>query len=115
MEEFIGAYWESLHCHQQSVKGDSVESSERKEDGCLSSKEYLSDHKQNVGINLGEYMSKDDTFKLTIEDTEYIEYGRNDIFVIFNINSKNIKTTSGKYIITNETDDFISDGNWSIS
>ena len=51
MEEFIGAYWESLHCHQQSVKGDSVESSERKEDGCLSSKEYLSDHKQNVGIN----------------------------------------------------------------
>ena len=71
--------------------------------------------KQNVGINLGEYMSKVETFKLTIEDTEYIEYGRNDIFVIFNINSKNIKTTSGKYIITNETDDFISDGNWSIS
>ena len=50
-EEFIAAYWESLHCHQQSVKGDSVESSERKEDSCLSSKEYLSDCKQNVGIN----------------------------------------------------------------
>ena len=70
--------------------------------------------KQNVGINLGEYMSKVETFKLTLDDSEYIEYGRNDIFVIFNINAKNITSSSGKYVITNENDDFISDGNWSL-
>ena len=70
--------------------------------------------KQNIGVNLGEYMSKVETFKLTIEDTEYIEYGRNDIYVIFNINSKNITNSSGTYIITNENDDFISDGNWAL-
>ena len=34
-----------------SPKGDSVKSSERKEDSYTSSKEYLSDCKQNVGIN----------------------------------------------------------------
>ena len=71
--------------------------------------------KQNIGINLGEYMSKVETFKLIIDNNEYIEYGRNDIFVIFNINSKNITNTSGDYIILNENDDFISDGKYTIS
>ena len=71
--------------------------------------------KQNIGINLGEYMSKVETFKLTIDDNEYIEYGRNDIFVIFNIDAKNITSTSGRYIILNEENEFISDGSWILS
>ena len=45
-----------------SPKGDSVKSSERKEDSYISSKEYLSDYKQNVGINK-EY--KDHSFEIS--------------------------------------------------
>ena len=70
--------------------------------------------KQNIGVNLSEYMSKVETFKLILDNTEYIESGRNDIFVIFNINAKNISATSGNYIITDEDDEFISDGNWTL-
>ena len=67
---------------------------------------------QNIGINLSEYMSKVDVFKLIINSKEYIEIGRNDIFVIFNINPADIEGTSGKYDITNEDDTYLSSGNW---
>ena len=70
---------------------------------------------QNIGINLGDYMSKVETFKLLIGDEEYIEYGRNTIFVIFNINATKLTETSGKYIITNEDDEYISDGEYYIN
>ena len=70
---------------------------------------------QNIGINLDEYMTKVETFKLIIEDNEYIEYGRNNIFVIFNINGVGLKDSSGKYIITNENNEYISDGQYIIN
>lgn len=69
---------------------------------------------QNIGVNLAEYMSKVDTFKMIIGNKEYVETGRNDIFVIFNIDPADIDGTSGKYDITNEDDTYLSSGTWSI-
>lgn len=68
--------------------------------------------KQNIGINLSEYMTKVETFKIILSNKEYIEYGRNDLFVIFNIDANELKDTSGKYNITNEDGTYISSGNW---
>lgn len=67
---------------------------------------------QNIGINLNEYMTKVETFKLRINDIEYIESGRNDIYVIFLINSTIITTSSGKYDIFNQDDEYITSGNY---
>ena len=71
---------------------------------------------QNIGINLSEYMSKVETFKIIIGNKEYVETGRNDIFVIFNINPTYFTTTakSGKYDITNEDGTYLSSGNWKL-
>ena len=65
---------------------------------------------QNIGINLMKYMTKIDTFKMKIDDIEYIETSRNDAYVIFKINAANLKSTSGRYDITNQDDEFISSG-----
>jgi len=70
---------------------------------------------QNIGIDLSEYLSKVETFKLIIEQQEYIEIGRNDIYVIFSINSSDINNLYGKYTIVNENNDYISDGNYNIN
>ena len=67
---------------------------------------------QNIGINLSDLMTKVETFKLVIEDTEYVESARNDIYVIFNINAGEIKKASGVYSILNQDDEFISTGTW---
>ena len=69
---------------------------------------------QNIGINLADYMTKVNSFKLIIENTEYIETGRNDIFVLFKINANNLEGSSGKYNIVNQDDEYISSGSWSI-
>jgi len=69
---------------------------------------------QNIGINLSEYMSKVETFKLVISNKEYVETARNDIFVIFNINPADIDGTTGKYDIINEDGDYLSSGNWTV-
>lgn len=68
--------------------------------------------KQNIGINLSEYMTKVETFKLIISGREIIEYGRNDLFVIFNIDANDLNENNGKYNITNEEGTYISSGNW---
>ena len=70
---------------------------------------------QNIGINLSDYLSKIGTFKIVIENTEYVEVGRNNIFVIFNINTNNIKEQSGSYNLIDNNGNYISSGNWSIS
>lgn len=70
---------------------------------------------QNIGINLDEYLSKVETFKLIINQVEYIETGRNNMFVIFNINGAKLTNGSGTYIITNEDNEYISDGTYSVS
>jgi hypothetical protein len=69
---------------------------------------------QNIGINLVQYMTKVETFKIVIENTEYIESGRNDIYVIFSIPAANLKASSGIYNITNQDDEYISSGNWQL-
>ena len=69
---------------------------------------------QNIGVNLSEYMSKVETFKIIIEDNEFVETARNDIFVIFNIDPSKLNFTSGKYDIVNEDDTYISSGKWII-
>lgn len=75
---------------------------------------------QNIGINLSDYMTKVETFKLVINNTVIVEYGRNNSFVIFNINANNIinnsssDITSGQYHILNQDDEYITSGNWSL-
>ena len=71
---------------------------------------------QNIGVNLSEYMTKVDTFKMIIGNKEFVETARNDIFVIFNINPADIDVngTTGKYDITNEDGTYLSSGNWTI-
>lgn len=70
---------------------------------------------QNIGINLNEYLSKVETFKIIIENTTYMEIGRNDIYIIFSINSAKINSKTGKYLLVNENDEYISYGNYTIS
>lgn len=65
---------------------------------------------QKIGINLSDYMTKVDSFKLNIESNEFKEISRNDCYVIFSINANLLNNNEGRYIITNEEDDYISDG-----
>lgn len=69
---------------------------------------------QNIGINLADYMTKVDTFKLTIDGHQYVESARNDIYVIFSIDASLLSSDTGIYHITNQDDEYISSGNWSI-
>ena len=57
-------------------------------------------------------MTKVESFKLIIGDTQYIETARNDIYVIFNINAADLTGTAGTYSITNQDDEYISSGTW---
>ena len=69
---------------------------------------------QNIGVNLGDFLTKVETFKLCIDDMEFVEYARNDIFVIFNINATNIINMAGKYDIVNQNNEYISSGNYEL-
>ena len=68
---------------------------------------------QNIGINLSQYMSKVEAFKIIIDNLEFVESGRNDVYVIFKINTNLLQTNSGNYNIINENDEYISSGSWS--
>ena len=70
--------------------------------------------KQKIGINLAEYMTKVETFKMLLNGNEYIEYGRNEAFVIFEISGNNFSTGRGKYDILNQDDEYISSGNYTL-
>lgn len=71
---------------------------------------------QNVGINLSDYMSKVNDFKLKLDGYEFVESGRNNIYVIFTIPTNQIVNKNGKYdIVVAETDEYISSGNYIIS
>ena len=69
---------------------------------------------QNIGVNLAQYMTKVDTFKMLIDDFELEEFGRNDIYVIFKIPVTEFSKTSGRYNISNQDDEYISSGSWTI-
>ena len=70
--------------------------------------------RQNIGINLSEYMTKVETFKLTIGGVQIIEYARNDIYVIFNIDASSVPSNSGTYHISNQDDEYISSGKYTV-
>lgn len=74
----------------------------------------ISNIKQNIGVNLSEYLGKVETFRLVLGDTEYVESGRNDTFVIFNIAASKLTSSNGKYYILNENSELISTGNYSV-
>ena len=67
---------------------------------------------QKIGVNLGEYMNKISTFMLNIGELTIKEYARNDVFVIFEINSNNIEENTGYYNILNDDFEYISSGNY---
>jgi len=69
---------------------------------------------QNIGINLSQYMTKVETFKLNIDGNVISEYARNDIYVLFSISGTTIYNSSGEYDITNQDDEYISSGQWSL-
>lgn len=69
---------------------------------------------QNIGINLGEYMTKVESFNLLINNVQIKEFARNDIYVIFKVNANDIPANSGTYHITNQDDEYISSGNFII-
>lgn len=71
--------------------------------------------KQNIGINLSEYMTKVETFKLLIDNSEIVESSRNDMYVIFAVDGKKISNYTGKYDIVNQDDEYISSGNWTLT
>ena len=65
---------------------------------------------QNIGINLGTFLTKVETFILNINGKNYKESARNDVFVIFSINSNNIEENSGYYNILDQNFEYISSG-----
>ena len=68
---------------------------------------------QNIGINLMEYMTKVETFKLIIGGLSIIEHARNDAYVVFNIDTNKIDLTRKKeYHILTQDDEYISSGSW---
>ena len=67
---------------------------------------------QKIGVNLGDYMNKISIFILNIGELTIKECARNDVFVIFEINSNNIDEDSGYYNILNEDFEYISSGNY---
>lgn len=71
--------------------------------------------KQNIGINLCEYMTKVEEFKLKIENKYIPEYARNDVFAIFQIDTSYLETVQGQYHILDQDDEYISSGNYSVS
>ena len=68
---------------------------------------------QNIGINLSQFMTKVDTFNLNINGYNVKEYLRNDVYVIFKINSNLVTEDSGYYNILDEDFNYISSGNYS--
>ena len=67
---------------------------------------------QNIGINLGDYLTKVDTFIIRFDNYEFVEMARNDVFVIFSINAMFVKENYGVYDIVNENHEYITSGNY---
>ena len=70
--------------------------------------------KQKIGVNLGQFMTKVETFKMSIDGKEYVEYARNDVYVIFEILASQLSSASGTYDIVNQDDEYISSGAYTV-
>ena len=61
-------------------------------------------------------MTKVDSFNLVIGDTiNLVEYARNDVYVIFKLDSNKITNLTGQYHITNQDGEYISSGKYTVS
>ena len=70
---------------------------------------------QNIGVAMADYMTKVDTFKLTLNGTEYIETARNGIYVLFRVDASSLTASlSGAYNVTDQDGEYISSGTWSV-
>jgi hypothetical protein len=69
---------------------------------------------QNIGINLGDYLTKVEAFRLKIDTYDFYEVARNDVFVLFEINANFIKDNYGVYDITNQDDEYIMSGKYNL-
>lgn len=69
---------------------------------------------QNIGIYLTNYMTKVETFKISLEGVVFNEIGRNEVYVIFQINSSIIPDMNGSYHILDQDDNYISSGKYMI-
>lgn len=67
---------------------------------------------QSIGVNLNQWMSKVETFKILIDGLDIAEQGRNDIYVLFKINAAMLTSGSGRYNIVTQDDEYISSGEW---
>jgi hypothetical protein len=67
-----------------------------------------------VCINLDQYKSKVDAFMLKIEDTIFVEYGRNPSGIVFKIVGNNLpnKITSGVYYVLNQDEELVTTGQY---
>lgn len=71
--------------------------------------------KQNIGINLSDYMTKVETFRIIINGMQISEGSRNEVYVIFPIDGSLFGTNlNGEYHIVDQDDNYISSGSWSI-
>jgi hypothetical protein len=75
---------------------------------------------QNVAVNLMNYMTKVETFKMIIGNYSIVETARNNAYVIFTLSAAVVQylaSTSGAnvYYITNQDDELVSSGSWSIN
>lgn len=74
---------------------------------------------QNIGVNLMDWMTKVETFKMLINGVTVIESARNDNYVIFNIDANKVlasaAVSSGEYHLLNQDDEYITSGAWSVS
>ena len=68
---------------------------------------------QNIGVALGDYMTKVESFKMILGGREIVESARNDIYVIFSVDSSIVAgTNSGPYHIANQDGEYISSGTY---
>lgn len=70
--------------------------------------------KQNIGINLADYMTKVDVFHMYIDGNNFVEIGRNDMYVIFEVNALTISNRSGVYDIADDDGNYITSGNYNL-
>lgn len=73
-----------------------------------------SGYTQNIGINLKSLMTKVNMFTLIIENNQFTEFARNDVYVIFKIDPSNLSNSTGKYHIIDDNDEYISSGTYNI-
>lgn len=69
---------------------------------------------QNIGLNLAEYMTKVASFKLVIGDLSLVEFARNDVYVIFKLDGKNLTLPTGEYHILTQDDEYVSSGRYTV-